>query len=405
MIAKIAWKNIWRNRLRSLLVMLSIILGMWVGTFILAFIFGIVEQRINDAIGYEISHIQWHHPDFQADNDPQYVIPNSADILAQLSHLETVKAVSGRTLAFGMVTAPTTSSGGKFIGIEPDKEQAVTQLPDWLVEGEYLNEESRNKVLIGKRLAKKLKVKLRSKIVLTFQDTAYNIVAGAFRVCGIYQATNSTIENSNLYVRQSDLDRLMETQGNVHEIAMLLNQSDQVDAFVANQGAVYPELSIQSWKEISPELAIMIDSLDQYMVILLVIILLALSFGIINTMLMAVLERVRELGVLMAIGMNKFRLFSMIFLETFFLVGLAAPLGLLLGYVTIAYLGSAGMDVSGLYKEGYQAFGVQPIIYPQLAGFYYFRILILVGITALIASVYPAYTALRLDPVQAIRKI
>ena len=405
MIFKIAWKNIWRNRLRSLVVIASIVLGIWTGTFLLAYVFGVVEQRLDDAIGYEISHVQFHHPDFLLDNDPQFSISETEEILGALNDDQQVKAVSGRVLAFGMVTAPTTSSGGKFIGINPEDEQAVTHLADLVTDGEYLSPKDKNKVVIGQKLADKLKVKIRSKIVLTFQDSERNIVAGAFRVKGIFKSYNSALEESNLYVRNTDLQLLMNNQNQAYEIAVLLHEAEQVNPFVDRMQSAYPGLTVRYWGEIAPELAMMIGSLDQYLVIFLVIILLALSFGIVNTMLMAVLDRVREIGMLMAIGMNKARLFSMIFLETFFIVGLAAPIGLLLAYGTISYLGITGMDISGLYDEGYAAFGLQPIIRPHLEGSHYLRILFLVGITALLASIYPAYTAIRLNPVTAIRKI
>ena len=206
-------------------------------------------------------------------------------------------------------------------------------------------------------------------------------------------------------MRNTDLNNLLNNDGQAYEIAVLLHQPDLVNSFVQEKRSDYPALTIRYWGEIAPELGMMIGSLDQYLVIFLVIILLALSFGIVNTMLMAVLDRVREIGVLMAIGMTRFRLFSMIFLETFFIVGLAAPIGLLLAYSTITYLGATGMNISGLYDEAYASFGLQPIIRPHLEGVHYLRILSLVAITALLASIYPAYTAMRLDPVQAIRKI
>ena len=202
-----------------------------------------------------------------------------------------------------------------------------------------------------------------------------------------------------------DLSRLLNAQHQVHEIAVLLQDEEQVDECARDLSQQYPTARVESWKEISPELGLMVESLDQYMMIFFVIILLALSFGIVNTMLMAVLERVREIGMLMAIGMNKVRLFGMIAFETIFMVLIATPLGLLLAYLTIYWFGMNGLDLSGLYQEGYAAYGFKSIIYPQLDTMYYYRIMLLVGITALLASIYPAITALRLDPVKAIRKI
>jgi putative ABC transport system permease protein len=405
MLFTIAWKNIWRNKVRSLVVILSVMLGLWAGAFILAYVFGMINQRLEDAISSEISHLQVHHPEFKKDYDPRFYLSDSEKIMNALENNAQVIGISARVLVNGMVASPTTSAGGKFIGINPVNEDNLTNFSENITEGEYLTIQDKNKVVIGKKLADKLKVKLRSKVVLTFQDAEGTIVAGAFRVKGIFRSYNSSLELSNLYVNSRDLSKLLNAEGMVHEIAVLLADAENVEPFVSGLSAQYPTQLVESWRQLSPELRLMIDSLDQYMIIFFVIILLALSFGIVNTMLMAVLERVREIGMLMAIGMNKKKLFTMIALETILMVIIAAPPGLLLSYLSISYLGINGLDLSGIYQEGYAAWGFKPIIYPKLEIIYYFRIMALVAVTAILASIYPAITALRLDPVKAIRKI
>jgi len=405
MLFTIAWKNIWRNKVRSSVVIISVMLGLWAGAFILSYVFGMINQRLDDAISSEISHLQIHHPEFKKDNDPKYYLTNGTDILDKLEANPEIASISARVLVNGMVASPITSAGGKFIGIDPVREDNLIELSKNVTEGEYLAIDDKNKVLIGKKLADKLKVRLRSKIVLTFQDIDGNIVAGAFRVKGIFRSYNSSLELNNLYVNNHDLSALMNADGEVHEIAVLLNDATKVEAFVADLSTLHPAILVESWRQLAPELRLMIDSLDQYMIIFFVIILLALSFGIVNTMLMAVLERIHEIGMLMAIGMNKKKLFGMIALETIMMVMIAAPMGLLLSYVTIQYLGINGLDLSGIYQEGQAAWGFKSMIYPELETIYYYRITILVMITAVLASIYPAVTALRLDPVKAIRKL
>ncbi|MEP0985718.1 FtsX-like permease family protein [Ekhidna sp.] len=405
MLVQLAWKNIWRNKVRSGIVIASVALGLWAGSFIMAYAFGMIDQRLKDAIETEISHIQIHHSDYQEDNDPQFAISESPQLIQTLTDHSSVRAVAGRVLVFGMINSPNTSAGAKLIGIDPIVENRLTKLEELITEGEYLNPGDRNKIIIGEKLAKKLKVKLRSKVVLTFQDTNKDIVAGAFRIKGIYKSHNSGIEGLSIYTSGEDLSKLLGDGANYHEMALLVKDTEALEGFQSELHQMYPELTIESWKELSPELSLMIETMDQSLIIFLIIILVALSFGIINTMLMAVLERVREIGMLMAIGMNKPRLFKMIALETIFMVMIAAPVGLLLAYGTITYLGKYGLDLSSIYAEGYAQYGFKSIIYPNLAGEHYLRIMILVLITAVLSSIYPALTALRLDPVTAIRKI
>ncbi len=405
MLALLAWKNIWRNRVRSLVVISAVMLGLWAGAFIMSYVFGMMDQRLSDAIEHEISHIQLHHPEYQIDNNPEFDIDQSNQIVSDIQNNSSVKATSARVLAFGMINSPTSSAGAKLIGVNPVDEDNLTHIADLVIEGDYLSTDDRNKIIIGQKLAKKLKVKLRSKVVLTFQDQERNIVAGAFRIKGIYKSYNSAIEDLNIYSNGTDIKRLMGNGSQHHEIALLLEDPEQVENFKSELAQTHPTLKVESWRDLSPELRLMIETMDQSMFIFLVIILVALSFGIINTMLMAVLERVREIGMLMAIGMTKPRLFGMIALETIFMVMIAAPIGLLFAFATIEYLGTYGLDLSALYAEGYAQYGFKSMIYPSLEGSYYGRIMMLVLATSLLSSIYPAITALRLNPVTAIRKI
>ncbi len=405
MLFQIAWKNIWRNKTRSLLVMGSVVMGLWVGAFMMAYAFGMIDQRLQDAVKNEISHFQSHHPKFEIDNEVKYFLNEGPEMLRKIRGDKRVKAATGRVIVNGMVSSANYSTGGRFIGIMPAFENEVTGLQDKLTEGAYFDEKSRNKVIIGERLAEKLKVKLRSKIVLTFQDSTGNILAGAFRIRGLYKTYNATYDETNIFVRAMDIDQLINLPGQYHEIAALMHDPEKLDTMITDLTVAYPKARTEDWKDIAPEISLMIESFDQYMIIFLIIILLALSFGIINTMLMAVLERVREIGVLMAIGMNRTKLFLMISLETICLVMAATPFGMLLGYFTVQYLGKTGMDLSAIYQEGYAAYGVQSYIYPKLEDIYYLRVMFMVIVTALLASIYPAITAIRLNPIKAIRKI
>lgn len=405
MLLQIAWKNIWRNKVRSLVVLGSVVLGLWVGAFMVAYIYGVMNQRLKDATEYEVSHFQLHHPDFDRDNEAKYFLENGQNLLAEIEKEEAIRAVTARVVTYGVVASAKSSTGGKFIGVLPEKENLLTGISNFIIEGDYLTNTSKNKAIVGEKLAKKLKVKLRSKVVLTFPDAEGRIAAGAFRIVGIYKTYNKGFEETNIYVNAPDLSKLADIPNQFHEIAALLKAPESLDNYTNTLQAKHPETFLETWKELAPEIGLMIDSFDQYLYIFLIIILLAISFGIINTMLMAVLERSREIGMLMAIGMNKGRLFGMIFIETLMLVLLAAPFGLLLAYFTINYLGEVGLDFSEVYDEGYAALGFKSMIYPAMENIYYLRIMVLVVITAVLSSIYPAWTAIRLNPVEAMSKL
>jgi ABC-type lipoprotein release transport system permease subunit len=167
--------------------------------------------------------------------------------------------------------------------------------------------------------------------------------------------------------------------------------------------AKYPQLEIKTWTEISPEMNLLVSASDQTMLIYMCIIMLALAFGIINTMLMAVLERTREIGMLMALGMNRIKVFTMILLETIFLVLAGTPVGVILGISTIAYTHQSGINLKQ-FSEAYSSLGYSTLIYPTFNARQFFLMLAMVIATAIIASLVPARRALKLKPAEAIRQ-
>ncbi|MEM9983744.1 MAG: FtsX-like permease family protein, partial [Bacteroidota bacterium] len=213
---------------------------------------------------------------------------------------------------------------------------------------------------------------------------------------------NSKFDEGNVYVRLADLQKLAKVGAGIHEIAVVLDDIEQVDATAA--AFTTDQVMAETWADLAPDLRLISESFQVSMYIFIGIILLALAFGIVNTMLMAVLERTRELGMLMAVGMNRGRVFLMIMLETIFLVTVGGPLGLAVGYLLVSILGSIGIDM-GSFSDAMSQFGMSSTVRPHLAGEYYFQIAIMVAVTALLSAIYPALRALKLKPVEAIRSV
>ncbi|MFC2111886.1 ABC transporter permease [Bacteroidota bacterium] len=249
-----------------------------------------------------------------------------------------------------------------------------------------------------------IKYRLKRKIVLSFQSLDGNIAYDAFRVVGIYKTGNSAFDGMNLFVRNSDISSIAGLQsGQVNQVAILLNSVNDDKMVAGKVDAIREGLDVQTWDNIMPEAAMYSEAMNYYLFIFLIIILLALGFGIVNTMLMAVLERVKELGMLMAIGMNKKRVFWMIMLETVFLGLTGAVAGALLCYLLVWWTGNTGVDLSSLYQEGLEAFGFSAKVYPAIGFESFFQILFMVILTGILASIYPARKALKLNPAEALR--
>jgi putative ABC transport system permease protein len=419
LLIRIAWRNIWRSKVRSLVVILAVALGLWAGIFMLAFSWGINSQRMRDIIETRISHVQIHQPEFRDEKEVSAFIPpdQTSRILSDLATDDRIKASSGRIVLTGMVQSARAGLGVQINGILPEREAALTQVPDRIIAGKYLEEEGRSmRVLVGAKLMEKLGLTkeegdsitygIRKSLVLKFQDTQGQTQGVNVKVQGVFESLDSRFDESNIYVRASDLAQYAGVGEGMHEIAFLLNDPPLAEdtTYLKGLNASYPGLEILNWKEISPDLKLVDESFSITVTILMSVILLALLFGIVNTMMMAILERTRELGMLMAVGMNRSRVFGMIMLETFFLTTVGAPIGLLASYASISYFGKVGINISS-FAEGVAQFGMSNIVYTDIEPTYYLQITIMVVFTAIVAAIFPARRALRLNPSEAVRAI
>ncbi len=405
MVFIMAWRNIWRNRTRSLLIMFSVVFGLWAGIFTMAFVKGMYDDYMNDTIRNYLSNIQIHQKDFGIEQDVTKTITLGTEQLTFLKDQNLIKGFAPRTITQVMIASPVNALGVNAIGVNPILENNTTGLSGKVISGNRLDPTKKSGLLISEKTAKKLKVKLKSKVVLSFQDVNGDITSATFRISGFFKSSNSSFDETNVYVFADQMQKLTGLSDSAfHEIAILLKDQKQQGELMPLLKNKFPHYKIQVWTELAPELDLVINSFDLYMYIFIGIILLALSFGIVNTMLMAVLERVREIGMLMAIGMTKTRIFFMIIIETVLLSVAGSPVGFLVSYITIYFSGKYGIDLSN-FSEGFSSYGYSAIIYPALGSDLYFSIYIMTFFAALLSSLYPAYRALKLKPVEAIRKI
>ncbi len=399
----IAWRNIWRNKIRSMVIMLSVTIGLLAGIAVLALQVGMLRSRVRTIIEKEVGHLQIHHRDFKNDLETRFTL-GAVDAGKLLQDFPQVKAFTTRSIAQGMLVTATGSAGVQVNGISLPEENILSRFNEKIVEGTAFEEQKKNTVIISRKLSDKLKIQMGHKLVLTLTDRENNIISGAFRVSGIFQTVNTPLDEVNVYVRQEDLNALLGTGREFHEIVILLHKDEELESTQENLRKKYPGLLVQSWKEISPETELMVTSINQYTYIIIIIIMLALAFGIVNTMLMAVLERTREMGMMMALGLNRRKMVALIFSETLFLTVAGAPPGILLAWLGIDYFSREGIDISAFSKEAMSSFGFESVIYPEFPYGNIPVITLIVIITAMLSAVLPAVKALRLVPVEALRK-
>lgn len=402
MIWSLSAKNVWRNKTRSIVIIASIALGTIGGIMSAAVYMGISERRIRSALRNEVPDILLRNHAYKISNEAQDSIAGGLAIMNDLKKNPAIVGVSPHMLWEGMASTTKTSSGVSIEGINPELEKEVFKLYETIADssGIFLNDGSNNRIVVGQKLADKLGVKLTQKIVLTVQALDGSLVGGAYRVAGIYKTESAAYDEKHVYLLQPDLSALTGSKVQaVHGLNIRLKNMGDLEAILASLKKQYPMLEVETWKDLQPDLAYLAYMAEGILPIIMFIILLALAFGIVNTMLMAVLERMREFGMLRAIGMKKRRLFNMVMLETVFLTLTGGLLGMILTKLMLTFTSRTGIEVS-TGTEGYNGLTK---IYPNVSTEYFIIVIVLVILTGIFSSLYPAIKTLKIKPLEALR--
>jgi ABC-type lipoprotein release transport system permease subunit len=408
LLIQMAWRNIWRSPWRSGVVVGAMALGVWAGVFMMGLAQGVNDARTSAALDDYVGHAQITDSNFVANQDVQALLAQPAPWTAALDAHPEVESWSERLVLMAVLQAGAATAPVQILAVDPERESRVFTAPRNVVAGELSSEG----ITLGQKLADQLGAGLGDRVVLSFQDVRGEIHTVLFSVEGIYDGVSNLIEGVQVYAPLAALapevlggDSLAMARGAVHQIHFRVRNLDSLDATVAAvQGAVADPGSaiVRTWRGISPDLSYADEVLAQSLLLFMAVILFAMAFGILNTMLMAILERTRELGMLMAIGLTRRKVFRLVVWETLLLSFAGMPIGLILGHITIAVTSRTGITIDGVDK-GLAEFGLQSTIYPVSVPEYYLPIAVLVAVLGLLSSLYPARKALKLNPIESMR--
>ncbi|MDR0749537.1 MAG: FtsX-like permease family protein [Tannerellaceae bacterium] len=402
MLIKLAWKNIWRNKVRSGVILSAIAIGLFAGTYLAAFMEGWIIGTVKESIDTDIACIQIHSPKFLANYDVREYLQGFPDV----AEMPDETTISGRIVLAGMLQSANNALGITAKGVIPEQEKTVSAvwktIPDSM--GVYLPDDIKMPIVISKKTAGKLKVHLKSKIVFTFQNANEEMQSVAFRVCGIYKTSNSMFDENAVFVKYDDIFPLTALPENaIHEVAVNFPDLKTCDWVYPKIKAALPGLEVLSWKEINPTLSLSLGATEFFGAIIIGIFLLALSFGIVNTMLMAILERTKELGMLKAIGMSKNKIFRMIMFETVFLTFLGSVAGIILATIVLTPSLKTGIDLTFMMGDTFEDYGFSAIVYPVINLKMFVEIAVLVIFAGILSAIYPARRALKINTIEAIK--
>ncbi len=403
---KIAWRNIIRNRNRSLLTILMISSALAGVIFIKAFISGADYQMIDNYTSLNSGHIQIHKQGFKKKMGLDLSIENPRMIKDKVSSIAGITAYAPRVKEYSLVNSAEHSSGALIIGINPEKETKVTEIDNYVYKGEFLTPEPDNQILVGEDLFESLKVRVGDKIVITGQDLAGQLIGGAFRIKGVLKTGAEEIDKGYAFIHIQDAQSLYGLTNRISEFSLKTADVYNADKYVEELEKIIntDEYEILHWRDIEPVLFQWLVFDRYFLMIIMVILILVAAAGILNTVLMGVLERIREFGIMLSVGTKRKQIVLTVTLESLFLGIIGIFAGLTAGLSISLISAKLGIDLAVIGSAGaFESYYMGTVIYPRITLFSLVSASSLVLITSILASIMPAFKASTLKPVEALR--
>lgn len=401
---RLAWRNLWRNHRRTIIMLGAIGVGVWAMIFMTALTRGMVDQMITDSIGVLPGHVQMHHLDYQDDPSIANRISIAEADLKEKFDAAGFRAWASRVRVPAIITSERESRGVTLLGIDPAAEREISFFDYADVEGRFLEDAADQGIVIGTELAKTLETELGKRIVLMSQDPENDIADRGFRIVGLYSASTKSVEEAYAFVGKATAQEMLRIGNATTEVVFLGDDYRNVEPiYDAVKNAVDDSVSVKPWYEIDTYLGTMMNVMDGFVLIWVIVIFMALSFGLVNTLVMAVFERVREIGLMLALGMKPGSILGQIIIESMLLLTLGLALGNFLAWATVTPLES-GIDIS-IVAEGMEMWGAASVLYPKLYASDMILASVVVLLLGFLASLSPAWRASRYEPVEAITKV
>jgi len=406
---KIGWRNLWRNRRRSIVVISSIGLGVFALVFSMGIMNGLNHQMVENTISTSLGHISVQKRGFQDDMKIEHSFVPPADLPSILSKTPEVVSWAPRMKLEVMIRTSEASRGVLIMGIDPEREKSVSGIFQYMLadgNGSFLADPEGRDLLLSRTLARKLDVTVGDKVILMFQDANSEITGEAVTVKGLYQTPVDSFDKFVIYTGIRTLQQFFGVGQRISEVSVRVAHRDQVGSVKARlqKAITEPSLTVLTWKDMAPNLLRAVALFDTMMYVMFLIIFITVVFSVANTLIMAIMERFREIGVMKSIGTRPFWIWRMVLFEGINLgiVGLLA--GALTGAAVTMLLAYTGLDFS-FYMESARSLGTGAVIYPKLKTMDILVSTAIVLVTTIIAALYPATKAARIKPLDALHYV
>ncbi|MBI5873810.1 MAG: ABC transporter permease [Candidatus Omnitrophica bacterium] len=403
---KIGWRNITRNIYRSSITIAAVAVGLASLIFLKSFIDGADRQMVENYTDLLIGHIQIHKAGFQKNMGLEKSISGPEALISSFKSTPGIRYAVARIKDFALASSPESSSGIMLFGIDPTAETKISILHKRIRQGRFLEKDDDDKIVIGRSLADHLKVATGDKVVLMSQGADGSMAAAAYEVCGIVEAGAEEIDKGLALITLKAAQELLVMGNKVSEIVVKADSLEKIDDIkeILKSKVNTNKFEVLTWKEISPMTYQWLQFDQVFTGLILFIVLLVVAAGILNTVLMGVLERTREFGIMLALGTKPSQITKMVTMESLFLGLFGVLIGSVAGLGLVIFFGKIGINLSAI-SSALNSFYIGSVIYPRLDAMSFCLYAAIVLLVSMLVSIFPAKKASRLSPIEAIRHI
>lgn len=403
---RLAWRNVWRNKRRTGLCVAATVFAVYLVVLSVAMAAGTHEKMIEDGVRLESGHVSITGRGYLADRTLERFVTLDDALASELEQHPDVLGWAPRVTSFALLSLGSASHGAAVIGVDPEREGSVTTLPERLQEGRFLEPGASREIVLGARLAESLGAGLGDEVLVYgiaySLETAYEL----FTVVGTLRLPEPDLERSLSLISLSEAQSFLVYGNRLSEIAIRVDSADDSEPVRESLASSLRDVDVHTWEERMPDLLqfVILDDIGMYL--MLVILVVVVAFGILNTILMAILERARELGMMMALGLRPASVFRVVYWESIFMAAVGLAVGLVLALPTVVYLSAHPIPITSEAMSGMtELIGMEPVATFRLKPLNPIGSAITILVVGALAALYPAYKASRGRPVDALRTL
>ncbi|MCP4633719.1 MAG: ABC transporter permease [candidate division Zixibacteria bacterium] len=404
MFLSLAWRNIWRNKKRSIISIVSVMLAVVIALATRSMQLGFYSNSIDNVVSFYSGYIQIHAPGYWEKQSLNNSFIFSDSLVNEVENTNFVTFTAPRIESFALVSAGENTDGALIIGIDPELEDHLTGLKEKVTFGRYFDSED-NGIILAEGLAKHLKLNVGDTVVVLGQGYHDVMAAGKYEMVGLVKYPTSELNNGIAYLTMNEAQNLFVAYNRITSLVVMIDGYDKLSTVENSLKSKYgTDYEILTWEAMMPELVQSIETDNAGGLIMLFIIYMVVGFGILGTVLMMTMERTREFGMLIAVGMKRSYLRAVLVIESILLSFIGVIAGIILGIPVLIYFNINPLRLTGEAAKLTLEYGFEPIFPFSLEPMIFINQAIIVLIIALIAATYPVWKISKIEPVSAIRE-